>query len=72
MACCWDVVALHELVEVMAMEEANSSTLKMCVELAFKSIHPTEPVKEKTQLSRVIWLIKQGQQVARNFYENSG
>jgi hypothetical protein len=65
-------VALPELIEVMAMEEANSTTLKMCVELAFKSIHPTDPEMEKTHLSRVIWLIKQGQQIARNFYENSG
>jgi hypothetical protein len=68
---CWDVVPLHELVEMMAMEETNSAIMKMCVELAFKSIHPSEEEKEKTTLNRVIWLIKQGQQVARNFYENS-
>jgi len=56
---------------MMAQEESNSTNLKLCVELAFKSIHPSDPEKEKTMLNRVIWLIKQGQQVARNFYENS-
>ncbi|CAB3384704.1 Hypothetical predicted protein [Cloeon dipterum] len=68
---CWDIVSLRELIEVMATEESNSTILKMCVELAFRSIHPKEPERESTQLHRVIWLIKQGQQIARNFYENS-
>ncbi|XP_059482124.1 condensin-2 complex subunit G2-like [Neocloeon triangulifer] len=68
---CWDIVSLRELIEVMSTEEATSSNLRIEVELAFKSIHPEEAAKESSVINRVIWLIKQGQQLARNFYENS-